>query len=792
MRKRTIIITTCLLAAVMFGLILVDVNPFSQSLAAENGSWRQPYSIPLYFTENLGQFKEEACFMSRCGYLSMWFGSAGVTYRFDRRSGKTSTAASNRRDIDLDQLVIKTSFIGAHKEPLVVGSGLTQYMCHYYHGDDPSEWVTDVPNYLAVSYLELYSGIDLTYYGSDGRVEYDFSVKPWADYSQIRLKYEGVTGLSLNENGDLIIATRLGNLLERLPLIYQEIDGVRSEIAGSFVILPENTVTFKLSEDYDREYALVIDPELCYSTYLGGGGGDVAYDVAVDEFQRAYVVGVAAPQEWEEDTSIFCAEDDTFEGGAEAFVTKFDECGTHLLFSTYVGGNLQEEATCVALDDSGSCYVGGYTLSADFPLISLGYDTVFGGGQDGFVIKLDSAGHLIFGTYLGGSDTDEVRGIAVDENYNVYAAGETKSSYASFHTSGTPGGGLNEGDGGYDAFVTKLDTAGTSVVFTSFLGGSEDDRGRSLAVSPEGSAYLLGGTNSPDFDTVNPRQGNLGGDWDAFVARFDTTGSSLIYSTYHGGEGSEFHPDSNATDILGTIVIDSDGNAYITGHATDSAGFPLDPSPMFNKSTGVDTNEAYMSKISPSGDALVWSTFLQRPKGHAISIDAQNNVYVVTDQELIKICPKATSIRYSVSYNPFHIWGLEVTDDGIAFVVGEAGSSLITSECAWDTLPSGTAHNAFVWKVLHYVCLEGDANGDGSVDIDDTVYLVAYIFSGGCAPDPLVSGDADCNDEIDIDDVVYLVAFIFSGGPAPCNDNCPATFPECPNNCDCPNAPDCF
>jgi len=325
---------------------------------------------------------------------------------------------------------------------------------------------------------------------------------------------------------------------------------------------------------------------LVYSTYLGGGSNDYGQGIAVDSPGNAYVTGYT-------DSSNFpmVAGDTPFQdsnkGGSDVFVTKINSEGTELDYSTYLGDSSNDYGQGIAVDSSGNAYVTGYTDSSNFPMVA--GDTPFQdsnkGGSDVFVTKINSEGtELDYSTYLGGSSNDYGKGIAVDSSGYAYVTGYTFYTYSShFPTAGTPFQDSNEG--GSDAFVTKLNSEGSALLYSTFLGGSGDDEGLGIAVDSDNNVYVTGSTLSTDFPTENSVQSTKSVSYDAFIARFDSTGSTLLYSSYLGG---------NSEDYGKGISVDSSGNAYVTG-STDSTDFPTKNPVQANKGVGSD---AFITKSS--------------------------------------------------------------------------------------------------------------------------------------------------------------------------------------------------
>ncbi|MDA2931371.1 SBBP repeat-containing protein, partial [Acidobacteria bacterium AH-259-O06] len=298
-----------------------------------------------------------------------------------------------------------------------------------------------------------------------------------------------------------------------------------------------------------------------YSTYLGGGDCDA---IAVDLAGNTYVACHVVPQDFLVTHELVSDQADARESQA-VIVAKLDPSGSQLVYVTRVAGRRNDGAFGIAVDSTGNAYVAGRTASPDFPTTEGALQRTYGGGsRDAFILKLDPSGSVVFSTFLGGQGRETYGGIAVDHAGNIYVTGQTESD--DFPTA-NPFQGTNAG--GRDAFVAKLDPSGSSLIYSTYLGGKDTDVGRAIAVAPDGSAYVMGGTQSQDFPTANPFQPQFGGGAsDAFVTKLDPTGSSLVYSTYLGGSGGEHNTTTRRR--LGdpllvnvAIVVDAAGSAYV-------------------------------------------------------------------------------------------------------------------------------------------------------------------------------------------------------------------------------------
>lgn len=545
--------------------------------------------------------------------------------------------------------VVQTKLDGANPAARISGGKELPGRVNYLIGNNPQNWRTNIPTYASVQYTDVYPGISLIYHGNQGRLEYDFVVEPGANPNAIKFdltagnRSSGSEGpVRIASNGDLVIETSAGVVRFCKPVIYQpaavlsqrpkgsasqvssrnSVGGNRSgsqalaakrRVEGSFVINQVRKpgsghsvfeVGFKLAS-YDHTLPLVIDPTLAYSTYLGGTMPDVGIRIATDSSGNAYIVGATM-------SATFPATTGAFQG-------------------TLAGAN-----TC----EMGGIFLGGHSLA--FPC------------SDAFVAKIKADGSgLVYATYMGGSLSDVGTAIAVDSSGDAYIAGSTKS--LDFPT--TPGAFESKpatGDQGGDAFVAKLNPSGSSLVYSTLIGGSSKDFATGLAIDASGDAYVTGPTNSTDFPTttgafettipggsspcaVNISTAGFGNlaCWHGFVTEINPSGSGLVYSTYLGG---------SSNDAALAIAVDSSGYAYVTG-ATLSTDFPavgayqgtagggtcLPALTLNNLSVSRPCSDAFVAKLKPDGSGLVYSTYLggsSDDAGFGIAVDSAGDAYV--------------------------------------------------------------------------------------------------------------------------------------------------------------------
>jgi hypothetical protein len=589
-------------------------------------------NLPLSFEANRGQTDEQVRFLTRANGSELFLTAteAVLTLRNANGRGRNGKDTLNPHSASSDPqtAVLRIKLEGANPEPQVSGQAELPGKTNYFTGHDPKKWRTGIPTFARVKYSDAYPGIDLVYYGNNRHLEYDFIVAPGVDPGVIRLSFQGADTLKLDERGDLILSTAAGDVRQPRPTVYQEADGTRHEVAGRYEFRGNREIGFRL-EEYDRTRPLVIDPELIYSTFLGGSQDDEGRGIVIDAEGNAYITGLTLSTDFPTANAFQSVKNVS----GDVFVTKLNPAGTAIVYSTYIGGSGMDAGFGIAVDSSGSAYVTGSTASSNFPLVNPFHST-FGPLVDAFVTKLNPTGDaLVYSTYLGGSDFDEGHAIAVDASGNAYVTGYTVSrqDFPTADPIQPVNGNASNGSAWGDAFVTKLNPAGSALIFSTYLGGSTQDQGNGIAVDQSGNVYVAGFAESDNFPLHNPLQSQLLGYRDAFVAKFAPAGTSLIYSTYLGGPGLEIGGGAS-NDTATAITADADGNAYVTGW-TESYSFPTTTN-VFQPAkppVGYAVKDVFVTKFNPAGSALLLSTYFggsEDDEGRGIALDASRNIYL--------------------------------------------------------------------------------------------------------------------------------------------------------------------
>ncbi len=669
-------------------------DPVHETVIPSQAGIVKDFKFPIQFEQNEGQTDTDVRYLTRGPGYTFYFTPQEIAMVLtNRQADKTALPA-----------ILKMQFIDANSNPTI--KGLDELCCksNYFIGNDRNAWRSNISNYRKVAYKDLYPGIDAIFYGNPDQLEYDLCVAPGANPSLARLRLEGAEELLVDKEGNLCI--HLGDSQElcmQKPFVYQLVRGEKVAIDAQFTLLAKNEVGFELGH-YDGAQELVIDPVLVYSTYLGGSGGDIGSGIAVDSNGSMYVVGLTRSANF----PIKNAFQASLLGSQDAFITKFDSSGTNLIYSTYLGGSGNSSGNGITVDESGNAYVTGWTDSVDFPIVNA-FQGSLSGLRDVFVTKLDATGsNLIYSTYLGGGRFDEGWDIAIDGDHNVYITGKTTSlNFPIKNAFQSAIAGLT------NAFITKFDATGSSLIYSTYLGGNVGDEGQKIIVDNSGNVYVTGQTQSTNFPLKNPFQGSRSGGTDVFITKFDATGSNLIYSTYLGGSD---------LDIVSGIAIDNSDNIYVSGW-TSSANFPLmNPFQGFLKGT----RNGFITKFDSSGTNLIYSTYLggnDISQINGIAIDSNGHVYVIghtsstdfpvknafqtslsgsEDAFITKLDATGSSLIYSSYFGGTKFDaanGIALDSVGNAYLVGQTSSSNFpVTANAFQLVLTGLSNDAFVSK----------------------------------------------------------------------------------------------
>ncbi len=749
-----------ILSILFMGLSLtgqVAVAKTAPSVQQDHSSKSQPaatqlLNLPIQFEANQGQVDESVKFLARGqGYNLFLTPTESVMVLHQREVSKQKPAQAGHDPLamaepaPLKQAVVRMKLEGANPSPGMDGMEQLPGIVNYFIGNAPAKWRTKIPTYAKVQYKDAYPGIDLAYYGNQGKLEYDFIVSPGADPSQIKLAFDGASEIKVADSGDLLLTTALGDVRVQKPIVYQlEDDGHKTLVAGNYVASPKN-VQIQLAA-YDRKKPLVIDPVLLYSTYLGGSANEAGLEfgpqgIAVDSAGNAYVAGATASINFPGVASGSIQS--TYGGGAfDAYVVKLNSTGSSILWATYLGGTGNDRAAAIALDPSGNAYVTGLTASttttgATFPTTAGAFQRT-GFPNKVFVSKISADGStLLYSTLMGGaSDRDIGWGIGVDAAGFAYIVGEARGTFpvtsGAFQT--VPG----DSNTNADVFVVKLNTTGTGLVYSTYVGGSGQDIGLGMALDSSGAVYVTGQTNSTNFpgtasSLIQPSF-NAGG-FDAFAFKLNSSGTALDWSTYLGGTGD---------DVGRAIALDPLGNAYATGQTASTDFFVTAGSFQQTLGNAAGQYDAYVTKISAAGSP-VYSTYLGGSSydgGWAIKADGSGNAYIAGRGRSLNF-PAIVPLEGSPVSSPTQ-WAffskLDPSGSSLQFSVYLGGTTAVAGTNG-DTEPLGLAldasSNAYITgftRSANFPMVNGVQSSPGGM-IDDFVMKIGSKPLAHAGPD---------------------------------------------------------
>ncbi|MBX2907245.1 MAG: Ig-like domain-containing protein [Taibaiella sp.] len=591
----------------------------------------------LAFIENVGQVKDQynkvrgdvQYKLAAAAGLNIFIGSGAIHYQFakcddpdalKRRmpfSGESIGNAmkwpGNENPISWSMHRLDVTLVGANENATIIADDTCNYYAQYYIASTNRCVQSVAHSYRRVTYKNIYPNIDWVLYVKSGELKYEFVVNKGGRIEDIKLRYGGASRVKLTTDGSVVASTSMGNVVEQPPYTYQ-VDGKR--IKSKFK-LKGNILSYDVS-DFQGE--IVIDPSLGWSINFGGSHIEWGFSVAADSHGNSFLGGITLSVS---DIATAGAFDETLNDGtaSDAFLAKFDQDGV-CLWSTYYGGEDNDHGYSVCADKTGNVWLAGMTNSVTGIATAGAHSEVLSSDPDAFIVKFNSSGERLWGTYFGGSGSEEGLALAVDGSGSVWLSGNTTSldgiaTVDGFDT--TLAVGLDPDNPGQDAFIAKFDSDGVQV-WGSYYGGNETDVAHSVAVDTMGNVWLAGNTYSPsEIATTGADDETIAGS-DCFVVKFGVSGERE-WATYVGGEGEESSFNRNS------LAVSANGDAYLTGATSSSSGIATTGA---FKSTLGGSTDAFLTKFNSSG-IKQWSTYYGGENGDAggaIAVDDSGNVWV--------------------------------------------------------------------------------------------------------------------------------------------------------------------
>lgn len=609
----------------------------------------------LSFIENKGQWQAPIQYQVELNNARLYLENNRLTYLLMHTDDINTIHEAHHTGNDLSNFALRchayhVNFLNANSVVPTATCQETRYN-NYYLGSDPTHWKSHVGIFNQTDYTNIYNGIDMRLYGEDGRIKYDFIVAANANPQQIRLQYEGVDNISIQQK-NLHIQTSVNTLIELQPYVYQYINGQLTEVAAEYV-LNGNELSFHFPNGYNTNYELIIDPEIVFATYTGSTTDNWGFTATYDNDGHLYAGGsiftgagypttVGAFQ-----VNFGGGEAASYGAGNDIGITKFTPDGSNLVFSTYLGGSRDEIPESLIVDKDGNLIVLGACGSNNYPTTTGAIDQTFNGGQNitvnsiGFTFGTDliitkfnpDGTALLASTYLGGifndglntaagmrfNYADEGRGeVQVDNQGNIYVVSTTQSP--DFPT--TDGTFQPEWVNDQDGVLCKLNPQLSQMIWGTYIGGTADDAAYSVKFDTEGYLYACGGTNGTNFPTTTGtlHPNFMGGTADGWVAKISPDGSQLVAATYIG---------TSNYDQSYFIDLDADNNVYITGQ-TAGGNYPVSPAGVYSNPNSGN----FIHKLNDNLNATLFSTVIGNGSGQpnlspsAFLVDKCNKIFL--------------------------------------------------------------------------------------------------------------------------------------------------------------------
>ena len=738
----TTILATLALIGAPASIAQRAIHPIPPSMEAETAG------RALHFIENVGQFDERVLFQVNGASASVHLTQNAIWLtqlqpEVDTQEAPSPVAtpdpspassARSRLQDELSGVNVKISFASANPRAKVVAFDRAATDVSYFRGSDPEKWRTEVPVWAGVRYASLYPGVDLIVTGAGGAWNWQLQAEQAEDLKAVSLEIQGAENLSANEKGQLLIDTGLGIITGPSAKLANG-EYASAVIEGEKVLFAQ-TATVGRSEPVENT-PRATQEELLYSTFFGGTAFDEANAIAAGTGGASYLTGRTYSWDFPTTPGVFSS---NISGNSDIFVSKLESGGDALVYCTFLGGSNTDQGHSLAINGMGEVVIAGTSYSSDFPTTAGAFDRSYNQSADIVVAKLGADGTTLdYATYVGGSGIDLGLGVDVDGSDATYVTGHTSS--ANFPT--TAGAFDTNYGGGYpfgDSYVLKLNPGGSSLNYSTFLGGTGEDYANDMAVSQTGQAYVVGWTNSNNFPvTGGSFSTGRSGHNDVFLVKVNSAGGGLIYAGLLGGIGD---------DQGQGVAVDIYGEAYIAGQ-TNSSDFPVTAGAFQTSKPSPTSNwDGFVAKVNATGNSLIYNTYLGGSNGNcetvgidrecSIDVDSSGVAYVAGRTQSTNF--PTTPGGYDTTFNG--------NEDGFMVRLNPAGSGLLygsffggsdsdqTLDVSVDT--AGSAHISGRTYSLNFPSSAGayDTTYNGSGDA-----FAVKLFVGGYVSGPKADPD---------------------------------------------------
>lgn len=628
------------------------------------------------FVPNYGQFKKNVVFKLEHNAGNIYFEKNKVKFDLFERGKINAIRHGDTSFKNILEHVYESNFIGCNENLKIIGNEKIDAFYNYFVGADSTKWKSNVPIYNKLKYQNIYDKIDLSYYSHGGKLKYDFIVHPGGETKSIKIHYKGLDNIYI-KSGHLILETALGNIIEQAPLSYQIIKGVKKKIKCAFH-LEGDELSFEILDRYNKNYQLIIDPILIFSTFSGSSANNWGQTATYDNSGNLYAGSISFAQGYPTTLGPYQA---FYAGGpgnwgTDICISKFNSSGTNLIYSTYLGGTGNENPHSLVVNENNELFVFGSTGSNDFPTTLGCYDNTFNGGTnwsflgiieypngiDAFVTKFTSLGNSLIGsTYIGGTGNDGVNLTGLVANYADDYRGEIiidslDNCWIASSTSSTDFPMVNavqsSNNGNQDAVVFKFNNALTNLEWSTYFGGSGNEAGYSIQLDNQNQPIITGGTENSALPTTNNVIHSVSpGGIDGFLTKYNISSGTIQHCTYIG---------TSAYDQAYFVQLDDQDNIYLFGQT--GGNYPVVGASIYSNPTSTQ----FIHKLSPSMDTTIFSTVFGSGN---FQVNISPSAFLVSNCGLIYISGWGGTVNQTGNTNnmPITTNAFQSTTDGSDF-----------------------------------------------------------------------------------------------------------------------------